>query len=681
MILKKIKLYNFRQFYGSSDFNISTDPYKNITLIHGENGIGKTTLLNAIKWCFFGSTALTSDFENKDELVSIQAVKEGDLSCHVEITIVDLDKEYRVFRKHTKGKKAKDSDFSIYEIIGGSNQAEVDTPVALINNILPPDMAEYFFFHGEGLSSINSTVKGKAFRKAIRDILGFTFAEKAVEDLAYIAKKKEKEIHKIADISKAAELALNSKQKIDEEITKLQLDLENIQGSLDVKKIQQEEFEERLRNSDYKLVREKNRLLSEFNNKINSLIRDRASLTNNRKMLIQKYGWIVFSNNTSDNVSDLLNDKKLEGKIPAPYEDIFINDLLSKKVCVCGRDLLEGTPEHSCVMNIRDTANNSIINQKLLKARTFLETVKEGSKQFLIDLDSLESKISALDKKIGNAEVSRDTLTKELENFSDDDNVGEWQKNISRLKVDIEKLLRRSGEIKNQITVAKNTSKSLENKLYSEKGKLPELMNLEKYVRMINEIKIRCEERLKEYETSSKHIIADEVNRILKKFSRKDYSVKLSENYEFFLIRDDGKKVAKSKGENLLLNLSFISALIKHAKDRESASGEFLISGAIAPFVIDAPFGELDETYKGATSEFLPNNSNQLILLLSSSHWHGTVENSIRERIGSEYVLISNRASPQGDKPNDEITICGKKYLQSKYQQKKEMTEVLEVKT
>jgi len=41
--------------------------------------------------------------------------------------------------------------------------------------------------------------------------------------------------------------------------------------------------------------------------------------------------------------------------------------------------------------------------------------------------------------------------------------------------------------------------------------------------------------------------------------------------------------VAQSKGENLLLNLSFVSALIEFAQMRSGTSGDFLVSGQLFP--------------------------------------------------------------------------------------------------
>lgn len=66
MILTKLQLENFRQFFGTQSLEFASKPDRNVTLIHGFNGAGKTALLNAFIWCLYGKT--TPDFEDSELL-------------------------------------------------------------------------------------------------------------------------------------------------------------------------------------------------------------------------------------------------------------------------------------------------------------------------------------------------------------------------------------------------------------------------------------------------------------------------------------------------------------------------------------------------------------------------------------------------------------------------------------
>ena len=61
MLLRSLKLKDFRQFKGEQCVTFSTDPVRNVTVIMGENGSGKTTLAQAFTWCLYGDT----DFDDK----------------------------------------------------------------------------------------------------------------------------------------------------------------------------------------------------------------------------------------------------------------------------------------------------------------------------------------------------------------------------------------------------------------------------------------------------------------------------------------------------------------------------------------------------------------------------------------------------------------------------------------
>lgn len=54
MKFKKIILENFGIYNGLNEFDLSLDDNKNIILIGGKNGNGKTTLFTSIKLCLYG---------------------------------------------------------------------------------------------------------------------------------------------------------------------------------------------------------------------------------------------------------------------------------------------------------------------------------------------------------------------------------------------------------------------------------------------------------------------------------------------------------------------------------------------------------------------------------------------------------------------------------------------------
>ncbi len=56
MKLERIELDNFRQYYGRQQLTFARDATRNVTVIHGVNGAGKTSLFLALNWCLYIAT-------------------------------------------------------------------------------------------------------------------------------------------------------------------------------------------------------------------------------------------------------------------------------------------------------------------------------------------------------------------------------------------------------------------------------------------------------------------------------------------------------------------------------------------------------------------------------------------------------------------------------------------------
>ncbi len=668
MLLNKLKLYNFRQFYGGdAEIEFSTDIEKNITLIHGENGVGKTTILNSILWCLYEK--LTHDFEQPQELICLQSIKEGGRSCRVELYFEYEEEQYFAQRNF---QNTQQSPVKLWKITHG-NSDEINAGQALINTILPPDMAEYFFFHGEGVSNINAGKSGDKFKRAIQDILGFRLAETAVEDLKDINKKWTKELASLQNISQEQSDFIKKKINHVASIEKYDGELVSILSNREMYDNDLEDVLLRLRtcsNGDAKELQQQIDGLTRKNSEVNTKIRTAKA---EKQGLIKKYGIIVFGQKLANQALDFIDKQSITAKIPAPYDESLVNDLIKQKYCICGRELLFGTPEYLKVKTLIDRADNAVIRDKINKSIVAGTNIKNRLSDFMSDLERIELRLLELDAEKRDIE----TELKEKNNTLKDIPVDEV-KNLEKLKDTCNTKIRLNEHayfsIKTKLSTLNNELQIFEAKIRSFGGQDIRISGLTAHQNYAESLIKLCETKLFQYENDSKKIIASIVNQTLQTFSRKDFRVKVGDDFSFYLVREDGKRVAKSKGENLLLNLSFVSALIEFAQMRSGASGEFFVSGTTAPFVIDAPFGELDNTYKRASAEFLPQRSRQLIFLLSSSHWVGAVDETIRNKIGSEYVLISSKTSAQNDKPADEILIDDITYVQSLYNQEKDAT-------
>ena len=61
MKIESLTISNFRSYQGNHNIEFSTDGEKKITLFLGDNGGGKTSLLNSIYWCLTGELTPSCD--------------------------------------------------------------------------------------------------------------------------------------------------------------------------------------------------------------------------------------------------------------------------------------------------------------------------------------------------------------------------------------------------------------------------------------------------------------------------------------------------------------------------------------------------------------------------------------------------------------------------------------------
>ena len=235
MKLKKIEINNFRQFYLKQTLEFSTVlDEKKVTLIRGQNGSGKTALLNAFWWCLYGET--TEKFRKPESLISLRAISESqvgdDISCKVSITFDHNNSEYIIERKQ-QGEVFANSNIKdivnknpkvIIKDKSGETKDHVGNPQEKILQLLPKALAPYFFFDGENLQHMTEKSKKLNIAEAIRLVMGITLLQRAANDLRgdvyekFEKLKKQYGTEKSKKISKELELLKNQKIKLEEKL-------------------------------------------------------------------------------------------------------------------------------------------------------------------------------------------------------------------------------------------------------------------------------------------------------------------------------------------------------------------------------------------------------------------------------------------------------------------------------
>jgi len=669
-----IELENFRQFYGTQKVVFSIDPYKNITVIHAENGTGKTAFLNAIMWCLFNTT--TENFNDPKNIINKIAKYEGHNGYAVAIEFIsDNGDEFLVRRSH----KLNDDVFQVFQIIEGDYGTPIDKPASFINSIIPKDMAKYFFFQGEGIGKISSSNGSQVVKQAIREILGFTIAERALDDVRSIRKEYRRAL---TSADKSGDL---SKKQL--EIDRLEEGLEGYSEQIKKFSASCAMFEEKLRAIDTQLENSNSATIKQLHlrrGQIEQALKREKQLQidslRDKKTLISEFAVSTFGHSLSKEVLDFIDEKEYEGSIPAPFNEQLVHDIIKNKSCICGAAVHEGTDAFKCIQEMLKNAADPMLENRISKARSQLTVIKNSLVRAEVSFDrNIKNQFDSAEK-IKEYQGKLSEISVEISGAESIETVKNLENERVRLKNSLE-------QDRRNLIKAELSQSQAQPKLNSLEAEIKRLSSFDREVDKYNSlisvaesVENLLENTIKNAEKDIERVLITKVNDYLSRFVRQEYSAKLnSQTFSIRLVDSNDQFVPESDGQSLLLNLTFIASLIEISRERKNASGQILTPGAVAPFVVDAPFGDLDNKYKGHVAQAIPNSVNQVVFLLSSSHWEGSVESNIRAKVGKEYNMVLEESAGKKHKGADYIDILGRKYETVRYDCAKDKTLIEEV--
>lgn len=659
MNLERLKLENFRQFKGEQTMVLSDLRERNITVVHAENGFGKTTLLNAFRWALYGNEGLTADFEHPDRLITesveANASDPTQTAVSVELTFKHGTDRYVITRRLTLAEQRIDASkpaLSMMVMRDGQSFREA-APQNKINTIVPVGIANFLFFNGENIDHLAMEESEQHVSEAIQQMLGLKLLQTSIADLKspqvrgkFVAELREK--------------TTEEKQKLIDELSKTESDLQKLgerkeQEHRNVKSLAGEitaiDAKLEANREASELQKRRSRLLEE----IKELAAKKEELTKQLGKLVAEDGHIILAQGLVSRGRAVVNRLRSEGKIPARVLDTFLHELLEKERCICTRCLSPGTPERLAVEQLLNVANDLEFNKAvgLLEhvigliegaATKTAEQLKSFNRERLSlgqDIRVREEECEEIHQKLGS---KKDNEVQELEDQRRRHELSKdaHQKEIGRLEAEIGTKTQRKTELDKSISLLREGE---EQAALAQRRKDA----VDACIQILENILAAEISELRPY-------LDEEINRHFKGVIDREYRAHLTNNFTVSVKKKvsgvSGEMeldVAKNQAMRQTLSLAFIGSLVSLAGKRaEIPTLVKGLSGAVYPIVMDSPFGTLDPLHRKGVAQMIPDLANQVVAFISSSQYEGAVAASFKSsgKVGKRYCLVYHGGTP-----------------------------------
>lgn len=670
MFLKRLRICNFRGFYGEQTVDFSPVSEKAVTVIHGENGAGKTNLLNAVFWCLTGG--FTPRLSNPEMLVNKAARDEyRESECLVELTFSHEEREYLV-RRTVTGRG--ESHLELFIIEGGKSNS-ISKPQLFVERVIPKGLTRWFFFDAEAIGELELS-GSEQFRRELRRVLGFELVDSLIEDLDKCLSKKQRNLA----------VAVNSK-----ELNEIQASIENIEHVLPSQKDKLKELELTLNKVDAEVSRIENGLRELPKSKPLQEQRTRLDLRRKNRVATRKEIQEQMARFIGESApalllapfavpfEDQLHVKENTGRLPAPYSEQLVEDILREGMCVCGRPVVHASCEEDKIRSLMRNASTTSFNNRVRSIQYLLKDIQSIRESYGANARAQQRQLEEADTEIAEIDEELKTIKHKLEDIDEDAIRGlENERNTKNLKA--RELITQTGVLKNQISNNEAKLKDLRLRYDNASKRLNHGDVVRKEIDKIKRLSDYIAATLKAQELRALNLLQIELNRILSRYLTKHFQAKINpKTYEVEMLDAQGRQVGRSTGESQVLKFAFITTVVALAGKKTQEKIDFLAEPTVAPLVLDAPFSALDPEYQSAVAKNLASQSAQLVLLLSSAAWGDSVANALNPHIGRRYVLISRQAGPRGNKPVKTMQINGKTIALNEYDAERDESVIQEL--
>ncbi len=649
MLIKTLRMENFRQFKGTTKVDFSCDPERNVTIILGDNTFGKTTLLQAFNWCFYGKVNFD---QHPDFLLNYEVsgeMRNGDQQIvEVEVTVVHDGTEYVITRtqryncagNNVRGEKVPNIKVSYKQPDGQTESVKAVQVENVINNILPEDLSTYFFFDTERVSSISTR---KDVAEAVKGLLGLSIMDSAIRHLGERSKSSTVigKLYSSMDLdgdAKAQE-ALNRIQTAEAKRTALAEQLADCESQINQYDARKEQLDAILRDNQTTATLQKKK--DDLEKRI---VLERRALSEATTMYFKEFSagsLAFFAQPLLKTASAFLKEVKVDDKGIRDLTKPTIIELIQRGRCVCGQEICEGNDAYKHLMEELAYVPPESIGNTVRHYREKLASFSRPADRTYASLDQRYREILRSKNRIQEWEDEMQVISDQIKGKA---NMRQYEVELADIRTRLRDLHTKKDRINRDDGVQKgdiDRYKKVYDSLTAVSEKNRQAMEIIAYAETIREW---LTETYKEKELTIREDLEAKVNEIFEKMYHGHRRVAIDSKYHVELlttIADKEIAAGESEGSNRVKNFAFIAGLVALAKGKivtDKSEDGINLSSEPYPLVMDAPFSNADETHTANISKVLPEIAEQVIMFVMQKDWN-YAEPVMNDRVGNRYHL------------------------------------------